>query len=307
MKKIITTLIIVILANALFIGFVLAETQKGTVNASELNFRERADTSSNAIDVLYRGAKVTIISEEGEWYKVRYNNEEGYVKKQYITKDSGENNSTNNTTSQNTTNNETNENTTNTSNETTTNNTTVDNTISSGSDTNQPIDIKINKTKIKENTTIYVLPLINSTKLGKVNANTEVLLISVNGNWAYVQTENNSGWVITKTLSNATIEPTTTSEPTATPTPEPTTTPKPTATPTPEPTTSNSEYPITMYVNVDAVNVRKSANTSSEIVTSVEKNTSITVEAKEGEWYKVKTSDGSGYIKGEYLSKNKKN
>lgn len=289
MKKIITTLIIVILANALFIGFVLAETQKGTVNASELNFRERADTSSNTIDVLYRGAKVTIISEEGEWYKIRYNNEEGYVKKQYITKDSG----TNNTTSQNTTNNETNENTTNTSNETTTNNTTVDNTISSGSDTNQQIDIKINKTKIKENTTIYVLPLINSTKLGKVNANTDVLLISVNGNWAYVQTENNSGWVITKTLSNATIEPTTTSEPTATP--------------TPEPTTSNSEYPITMYVNVDAVNVRKSANTSSEIVTSVEKNTSITVEAKEGEWYKVKTSDGSGYIKGEYLSKNKKN
>ena len=77
--------------------------------------------------------------------------------------------------------------------------------------------------------------------------------------------------------------------------------------PTATPTITNSEYPTTMYVKVDAVNVRSKANTSSEIVTSVEKNTAVTVEEKAGDWYKVKTSNGSGYIKGEYLSKSRQN
>ncbi len=318
MKKIITTLIIVILANAVFIGIVLAESTKGTVTASELNFRESANINANAIDVLYKGAKVNIISEEGDWYKVKYNNEEGYVSKQYIKRDK-ETNSTNtantqtNTSSQNST-------------DTPTNNVVAPTVTPSGMETPSDI-IELNKTKIKSATTLYVLPLINSTKLENLSANASVQLVSVNGDWAYVQTENNSGWVFKKVLEKTTITlatnnlvPTTTNAPqnnnttsantventTANnTTSETTVTPTPTATltPTTTPQPSNDSYPTTMYVNVEAVNVRSKANTSSEVVTSVEKNVPIIVEGKEGDWYKVKTSDGNGYIRSDLLSK----
>ncbi len=321
MRKIITTLIIVLLANILFIGIVLAENTKGTVTASELNFRESANTNANAIDVLYRGAKVNIISEEGDWYKVKYKNEEGYVNKQYIKKDEeGNNIDTSNTSI----------NTSSQNNENTTTNTTVTPTpepTTSGMETPSDI-IELNKTKIKTEATLYVLPLINSTKLANLTVNTNVQLISINGDWAYVQTENNSGWVFKKVLektsmtlasnnstSTTTNEPqsnnTTNENPTSANTVENTTsnsttssttnetTPTSTATPTP----SNSEYPTTMYATVEAVNVRSKANTSSEVVTSIEKNVPITVEGKEGNWYKVKTSDGNGYIRSDLISK----
>lgn len=299
MKKILTAILMITTASVIFAGIVLAETGKGTVDVSELNFRESASTSANAIDVLYRGAKVNIISEQGDWYKVKYNNEEGYVSKQYITREDTSN-TTNNTNTDNS------ENTSNNS----TSNTTENTTEPSNNDTNPPVDFDtINTTKIKEETTIYVLPLINSTKLGKVNANTNVLLISVNGDWAYVQTENKNGWVFRKTLEKDSItigsQSANANNGDNSNNNENNTTTEPTVTPTPVPTTTTSEYPTTMYVNVEAVNVRSQANTTSTIVTSIGKNVPITVEAKEGDWYKVKTSDGNGYIKSEYLSKNR--
>ena len=60
-----------------------------------------------------------------------------------------------------------------------------------------------------------------------------------------------------------------------------------------------------MYVNVEAVNVRSEASATSKIVTSVGKDTPVTVKGKEGDWYKIEVSDGKGYIKADYLSKNK--
>lgn len=317
MKKIITTLLITIFAGILFTGFVLAET--GTVNVPELNFRENPSTNSDTLGVLSNGTKVNIISEQGDWYKIKYNNKEGYVSKQYVKKDVSNNNNeipepTNTpapTNTSNTTPTPTNE----PSNPTTTPN------------NNTPTDVsELNITKIKEETQMYVLPLLNSTKLETIKAGVKVLLISVNGDWAYVQTENQNAWVPAKKLESTKItlasnvgnnqttnqdtnpqatitpEPTSTQIPTETPTPEPTSTPTPTITPT----SGNSQsYPTTMYVNVDAVNIRKESNTNSSIVASVGRNVPITVTAKEGDWYKVETSDGKGYIKGEFLSKTK--
>ena len=68
---------------------------------------------------------------------------------------------------------------------------------------------------------------------------------------------------------------------------------------------SASSNAATVKVTGEVVNVRKEATTSSNIVTSVNKNMGVKVIAKEGDWYKVETSDGNGYIKAEYLSKTK--
>ena len=60
------------------------EASTGTVATETLNLRSEASTSSSVITLLNANEKVDIISEEGDWYKVKYGNKEGYVSKEYI-------------------------------------------------------------------------------------------------------------------------------------------------------------------------------------------------------------------------------
>ena len=64
---------------------------------------------------------------------------------------------------------------------------------------------KANTTNLTSNTTIYALPLLSSTKLMDVPSGTQVLLISVNGKWAYVQTSSQSGWIDKSALKTQTV------------------------------------------------------------------------------------------------------
>lgn len=60
--------------------------EKGYVNASVLNVREKPTTSSKVINKLKKKQNVVIISKQGSWYKVKVNNKTGYVYSKYITK-----------------------------------------------------------------------------------------------------------------------------------------------------------------------------------------------------------------------------
>lgn len=288
MKKIITTLAVVIIIAALS-GAVLAAT--GVVNTEELNLRKEASTNSEAIDGLVKGDEVNIISEENDdWYEVTVDGQKGYVSKQYITKKDENTKTETNTTTDN-----------NVTNEVTT-------TQTEPVKTQQPVDItNLNKTKFKEIATLHVLPLINSTTLGFIDANTEALLISVNGKWAYIQTSTQSGWVLANKLESTVITlsstvNTNTSTSTNTSNTENKTNNEPTN--TVDNTTSKQDKSV-MYVNSESVNVRSESNTDSKVVTTLTKNTEVTITGKEGEWYKVETSKGNGYIKGDLLSENK--
>ncbi|EPB9412470.1 SH3 domain-containing protein [Clostridium perfringens] len=67
----------------------------GVVNvSSSLNVREGASTSSKVIGSLSGNTKVTIIGEEGAFYKIEYKGSHGYVAKEYV-KDVTENNNSN--------------------------------------------------------------------------------------------------------------------------------------------------------------------------------------------------------------------
>lgn len=309
MKKIISV-IFVILISMLIATNVLAST--GTVNVAELNLRESASTSSKVLGKLSAGTKLTIISTEGDWYKVNYNGIEGYVSKTYI-KDVAE-----------------------------------DETNNSTGTTSEETNTETNYTNITEDTTLYVLPLLNSTKLNTIKKDTKVLLISVNGNWCYVQTDTESGWVISSKLQSTqlkiqgetinsgitnqnnnvdeyivendinenivvqnqieenTVESTNTVENTTVGNTTSDNSVENTISNTTNNTTSSvDKFPTTMYVNVDAVNIRSEASTSSSKVTSIGKNVPVRVTGKEGEWYKVEVSDGKGYILGTYLSQQK--
>ncbi len=68
------------------------------------------------------------------------------------------------------------------------------------------------------------------------------------------------------------------------------------------------------YANVDApawltgtvtgsdVNLRSGAGTSYSIVSTLQKGAAVTIQEKTGDWYKVTTDAGAGYINGQYVS-----
>ncbi|WP_419747618.1 SH3 domain-containing protein [Clostridium perfringens] len=67
----------------------------GIVNvSSSLNVRSSASTSSKVIGSLSGNSKVTIVGEEGEFYKIEYKGSHGYVAKEYV-KDVTESNNSN--------------------------------------------------------------------------------------------------------------------------------------------------------------------------------------------------------------------
>ena len=287
MKKVVIT-VLTIVVSIIFGGVVLATA--GTTNTDSLNFRDSASTSSNIIAKLDKGTKVEILETQGEWYKISYNGKEGYVSKQYLNVDENEGTVTENNT---------------------------------------------NKTKLLGNTEIYILPLLNSMQIGSVNQGEEVSVISYNGLWSYIQTNTISGWVFSNKLEstntkisqsqnenenkeeenidnenvleeNVTEETNTINNENESEEENNKTTNTTTSSESKNTETeSETKYPTTMYVKVDAVNVRSEANTTSSIVTSIGSGVPVTVKGKTGDWYQIEVSDGKGYVKAEFLSKNR--
>lgn len=296
MKKIATTIIMIIIMTMIA---TVAWAATGTVNTQDLNMREGASTSKNVIKQLAKGTEVNILSEEGEWYQISVNNITGYVNKKYINKKEE----------------------------------TVTEDPNKGTVNTNP-DMINDVSKIKETTTVYVLPLLNSTKIATIDQNTIIDIISDAGNWCYIQNDDVSGWVmaskitgkkkntgdtsaeitnvVNNTVSNNDVE----NEVNVVEQVNDITTPNQTEnnivnevnttvsnTVDKKTSESNTSYPVQMYVNVEAVYVRESATKDSKAVTSIGKGTPVRVTGESGDWYKVEVSDGKGYVMKQFLSK----
>lgn len=63
-----------------------APTPTGVISASRLNVRQRPSLAADRIATLLRGEQVTILDEEGNWYRIRAREEalEGWVAKRYV-------------------------------------------------------------------------------------------------------------------------------------------------------------------------------------------------------------------------------
>jgi len=296
MKKIATTIIMIIIMTMIA---TVAWAATGTVNTQDLNMREGASTSKNVIKQLAKGTEVNILSEEGEWYQISVNNITGYVNKKYIDKKEE----------------------------------TVTEDPNKGT-VNTNLDMINDVSKIKETTTVYVLPLLNSTKIATIDQNTIIDIISEAGNWCYIQNDDVSGWVmaskitgkkknagdtsaeitnvVNNTVSNNNVE----NEVNVVEQVNDITTPNQTEnnivnevnttvsnTVDKKTSESNTSYPVQMYVNVEAVYVREGATKDSKAVTSIGKGTPVRVTGESGDWYKVEVSDGKGYVMKQFLSK----
>lgn len=357
----IVMLIIIAMTEMLSINKSVFASESGTVTADNVNFRQKASSSAEIIQSLKKGASLTVEGTEGDFYKVRYNSIEGYVSKQFVkvntsassegesknidnNKDSENNNDSSNTNdNQNTNNAENIENN-------------AKNDSESSNESNELLTekeaIEKNKTKIKNETEIYVLPLLNSSKLGTIAKDEDVMLVSINGKWAYIRGSKKSGWVNKEELESQTIYlPTNNTKNVENTTNKNTqnsdennqennqnnkansdnnnnsendnsdatnndssknnennqdSESKNSKDPVNGETEATSNSKKTMYINVDAVNIRKEASTTATILNSAEKNSALEVlDTSNPEWYKVKTSSGTvGYVLAKYLSEN---
>ncbi len=78
----------IILALMLFAqsSLALAQTYAGTVNADKVLMRPQPNTkSSDYIDKLNKGTKITLLGIADDFYKIRYNGRTGYMMKKFIT------------------------------------------------------------------------------------------------------------------------------------------------------------------------------------------------------------------------------
>lgn len=357
----IVMLIIIAMTEMLSINKSVFASESGTVTADNVNFRQKASSSAEIIQSLKKGASLTVEGTEGDFYKVRYNSIEGYVSKQFVkvntsvssegesknvdnNKDSENNNDSSNTNdNQNTNNAENIENN-------------AKNDSESSNESNELLTekeaIEKNKTKIKNETEIYVLPLLNSSKLGTIAKDEDVMLVSINGKWAYIRGSKKSGWVNKEELESQTIYLPTNNTKNVEDTTNKNTQnsdennqennrnnkansdnnnnsendnsdatnndssknnennqdseSKNSKDPVNGETEATSNSKKTMYINVDAVNIRKEASTTATILNSAEKNSALEVlDTSNPEWYKVKTSSGTvGYVLAKYLSEN---
>lgn len=288
-----------LVAGLIFFGIKSFATSTGVVNTETARMRAEANTISNIVALVSQDEKVEILEKSGDWYKVKYKDNTGYIYAQYVdNKDNKSEQSTNNTTAPN-----------NTVSNTTINNETENNNAVENTQTSVEVSTTVNETNtgdetiIENNTQILVVedaslklvPLINSTEIKSLKANIPVTVLDYANGWYFVNSEDAQGWVRKEkldTLKQTQKESENKTEETVA---EDTTTE----------TEEKAETKTTKYVNVEKANLREKASKDSSTVKSISKNTAVTVVGTEGTWSKVEVDGKTGYILSELLSSDK--
>lgn len=316
-KKSMVMVIIIGITLSLFLCFnttVFATT--GTVTTNDLRLRKDKSTSSEILELLDENTEVEVISEDGDWCKIKSGNKVGYVSKQYI-KVKDNNNTTKNETKnevKNETNNE-NKNTTteqnNVQQNTTTENVTQEqNNTENQTQNNEP---KIKQATVSEEVSIKIIPLINSDEINKTKSGEKYEVLSSAGAWSYVKNESKEGWVLTAKIS-VTEQTTSNNDENNTKNQDNNNNDTNTTTENNDVKTDENKKEEnkksettskTYYVKGTSVNARSEANKSSSVVKKFDTNDKVTVTGEDGDWYIVDINGKKAYIQKSLLSSKK--
>lgn len=293
-KKIlfITFFIICISSNLVF-----AATGKVTTQATRI--RKEANTSSTIVTVIYENDEVEILEESGEWYKIKYKDYTGYVKKEFIKLNDESSKNSSNTTNSSVTNSQVSNSIENTS---------IDNTSSEAIP-----DTQISADTIVLNSEIYarLLPNFSSNNIVKFEASKQVEKINELNNWVQVTDGTNTGWILKNKLQEKHDIPTQTevkenqnttansnSTNTITNSVENTTT---NTTKNANNTTTNTQATSsinkTAKITVETAKVREEASTTSNVLGFLDYGDEVTLLEQNGDWYKINFENKTGYIK----------
>lgn len=327
-KKAIYGLTVIIIALLIFSGIVKATEVE--ITGDIINLRQEASTDSTIIIQIAKGEKCELIEEEGNWYRIKYGDYTGYVSKDYaeIVADSSseesKNTESNNTTQEENSNTEesntTQEESTTTEQENNTNSGEEQNTTSEGSSaSNSSRTGKTNK-----NTSVRIVPLINSSRIATLRNNTDVTVIEELNGWAYIQTDEIAGWVRAINLdidnSNSTKQPSNekneqdtnsnnsgNTDSTNNDSSDGNTDKNSNDDNNSDTTDNSTDFSKRTMYTKDATNIRSKPSTSSDIIMLVSINTALEVIGEEGDWYKVNTSEGEAYVSKDLLSNSRVN
>lgn len=140
---------------------------------------------------------------------------------------------------------------------------------------------------IVEDTKLKIVPSINATDIIEVKKDEEVIITETINDWVCVQTKTTKGWIYKEKLKSKED--------------------KKEEKQTTEQNQVEEESKLkTLYIGSESVNLRKEANTNSEVVTKLSLNTAVDVYAEENGWSKVKVNGNEGYISSSLLSEKKK-
>jgi len=263
------------------------------ITTDGLYLRREASTTSDILDIIYQNMEVELIEEQENWYKVKYNEMQGYINKDYAKIKGEEEPSNNPQTSQEEP-----------SNNIQTNQEGPNNNEQNNNGQNNIIDEPDNPPIIPANTSKemklqadaqgYILPLINSNIMCELKKGDSVTAISFVNGWAYVETSSVSVWVRTDKLTDK--EATNNDED------------KPNNEEDKPNNDENVQQPqdnkiavtpmenTIMYVQEPSIYVRKGPATTYDVLDSLILNSTVIVNGKVDDWYQVQIGEDTGYI-----------
>ena len=297
-KKNIKSIIVMALLGIVSLFFINMSLAANTakVNVETANLRDEANENSKILELLSLDEQVEILEKNGNWYKVKARGLTGYLRQDIVTVN-GENV----------------ENTAVTNTENTSENTTVENTdfntnkeentieeqnvekVEDSEKLKEKKDIELGKQKISENTNLKIVPTINAANTIEVKKDEEVEVIEIINGWVCIETQTTKGWIRKekiKTEEEKKLEQEEKQQEEQ----------KVEEQPTQKATNTVTK---TLYVNSTTVNLRRDANTTSEIIVTLAVNTAVDVLEEANGWSKVKVSGKEGYISSSLLSTTK--
>lgn len=233
------------------------------ITGEVVNIRKEASTESSVVARLSENVECEYVGEKGNWYQIKYKNYIGYVSKDYAKL---QGTVSNNQGSSNTTNVQ--------SNTTTTQN----------NNTAQTSNTQSVTKKLKQNSTIKILPLVHASNIGNAKTSNVVLVLAETSGWSYIQTDEISGWVRTNSLEDSK------------------TTTQVNSKPEDSSQKDDNQTEKIGYISEEEVNMRKGAGTNYSIIKTLKLNVQVTILGEQGKWYKVKSGNDTGYISKDYVS-----
>lgn len=255
----------VVIISLFFINMSLA-ANTAKVNVETANLRETADESGKILEQLSIGQEIEILEKQSDWYKVKAKGITGYLRSDLVSVPNEEKNSTQ-------TNNVTDT-------QIATNNQNEENNLIDTQEKNIQIGEKY---KILKDIKLKIVPVINATDIIEVKQDEEVIVTEIINDWICVETTTTKGWLRKENLKT---EETKQEEQTA----------------QAEEKDSEETSTKTLYINTETANLRKTASTTSEVVTTLSLNSAVNVISEENGWSKVKVGDKEGYISSSLLS-----
>lgn len=295
-KNILTISIISIIALlSIEVKSLASTTAKVTVETA--NLRKEASANSKILEQLSLDDNVEVIEQNGEWYKVKYKSIEGYLRGDLIKVEGKVQNSSEDSTQEQPS--------------TEVSTTQEENALEKNEDAQveqtQGDEKKLGNYKTKEDISLKIIPLIQAKDVDTANVNQTVKVIDIKNNWACVEFNGKQGWIILDKVEYIEQEENKVDEKVE----ENTVVTSETNETKEDNTTEEDKQSTTVvtkktqYVSASAVNLRKSASTSSEVLASLTQNTEVTVLEEANGWSKVEVNGKKGYISTQLLSDKK--